>query len=79
MTLKHQYSTTGNHRIVELDIAGFLKQASEWCSYHDIATFTHYGVIYACVTPYFAGGEIEPDQIYGLHKTNFGSETAPKS
>ena len=75
MTLKHQYSTTGQHRIVELDISGFLKEAGEWTTYQNIATYiTKFGAVYMCVTGYFEGGPIKPDTIYLLSKTDFKSE-----
>lgn len=67
--LRHQYRGDSSHRIVQLDAAGFLKQAGEWARYQSIATFS--GAVtgtkqklYVAVTPYFEGGAIKPDRIY---------------
>lgn len=78
MTLKHQYnSVNASHRIVSLDIAGFLKDSGHWASYQNIAVYnTNTGVIYIAVTEYFAGSSIQSDKIYQLWETKFESEKA---
>lgn len=74
MILKHQYSSAGSHRIVELDTSGFLKVSSDWVGYNNIASYTKGGVTYIAVTEYFAGGSMEPDKIYQLTETEYKSE-----
>lgn len=73
MTLKHQYSSKAEHRIVQLDAAGFLKESGEWTGYNNIATYSVNEITYIAATNYFSG-TLEPEVIYQLHKTDFKSE-----
>lgn len=75
MTLKHQYKDNGWHRIVKLDIVGFLEGAGDWAGYHHVATYTKDKVVYLAVTNYYDGTQLEPNVIYQLNKTDFKSET----
>lgn len=87
--LKHQYhSSSGQHRIVELDHAGFLKLSGEWTGYQQIAEYkpaiNHEDIreagrkwTYIAVTQYYLGSALEPDSIYKIEKTEFKSEKEP--
>jgi hypothetical protein len=85
--LKHQYRGDGGHRVVKLDIAGFLRVAGGWVGYQNIATLTvnadGRGVkTYIAVTDYFSGGELKADLIYEVSEVPTrlyaGSETVPE-
>jgi hypothetical protein len=73
MTLKHQYDSKGSHRIVKLDVAGFLEKSGEWAGYNNLATYTINNIQYIAATDYYAG-TLEPNVIYQLSKTDFKSE-----
>lgn len=76
MTLSHQYNSNGSHRIVELDIAGFLLKSGEWTDYANVATYiTSGGAVYACLSDYFEGGAMLPNVIYLISRTEFKSES----
>lgn len=61
--IRHQYSSAGSHRLVKLDVAGFLLKAGDWVGYNNIATFQDGNKKYMCTTQYF-DGVFTPDTLY---------------
>lgn len=65
-TIRHQYDSNGRHRLVQLDTAGFLKEAGQWAGYTHISEYRTEGVSFIAATDYYAGTSLQPNKIYEL-------------
>lgn len=75
-TLRHQYLSNGSqHRVVQLDIGGFLLEAGVWTSCLDLAIYCAEGRVFAAAAKH---PDVPVNQIFELtpvaKEINGGSE-----